>query len=203
MKFFEKLLSQRSVYQVYEGMENEELMLLVQSGDIKAFEFLYERLKVSLYNYIRHCGVSEQQGIELVQDVMFKAYEKRMLYRSEYKLTTWIWTIARNQTIDLLRKRDPLKFAETEEVEISSGESEMEVLIDDKIERAVLEKCFKNLLPQYSEALSLRVYSEMSYEEIAEVMNKSLSSVKALINKAKKALRDCVNECMGEANGSK
>lgn len=202
--FFKKLIAPDHVYQ---KKTSEELMVLVQSGDIQAYEVLYERLKISLYNYVRNSVSTDNEAMELVQDTFVKVYKNRMMYRTEYKVSTWIWTMARNNTIDLLRKKDPLKFSDSEDLNegqildsvADSGES-MDDLLDGKIKREILLKCFEELNPNYREALNLRIFSENSYDEIAEIMDKTVSSVKALLNKGKSALKVCVEKCMGDSH---
>jgi len=202
--FFKKLIAPDHVYQ---KKTSEELMVLVQSGDIQAYEVLYERLKISLYNYVRNSVTTDNVAMELVQDTFVKVYKNRMMYRTEYKVSTWIWTMARNATIDMLRKKDPLKFSDSEDKNegqildsvADSGES-MDDLLDGKIKKEILLKCFEGLSPNYREALSLRIFNENSYDEISEVMDKTVSSIKALINKGKAALKVCVEKCMGESH---
>jgi RNA polymerase sigma-70 factor (ECF subfamily) len=182
-------------------------MVLVQSGDIQAYEVLYERLKISLYNYVRNSVGTDNEAMELVQDTFVKVYKNRMMYRTEYKVSTWIWTLARNNTIDLLRKKDPLKFSESEDLNegqlldsVADNAESLDDMLDGKIKKEILLKCFEGLNPNHKEALNLRIFSESSYDEIAEIMNKTVSSVKALLNKGKKALKICVEKCMGESH---
>lgn len=202
--FFKKLIAPDHVYQ---GKTSEELMVLTQEDDIQAYEVLYERLKNSLYNYVRNTVSTDHEAMELVQDTFVKVYKNRKMYRTEYKVSTWIWTLARNTTIDLLRKKDPLKFSDSEDRNegqllnsVPDEGDSMDELLDGKIKKEILLKCFEELNPNYREALNLRIFSENSYDEISEIMDKTVSSIKALINKGKSALKKCVENCMGESH---
>ncbi len=188
---------------VYTYMNNEELMLLAQQDNIEAFELLYERLKNPLFSYIRNNVHNENDAIDIAQEVFIKIYKNRKMYRSEYKVSTWIWRIARNTTIDHLRKNDPLKWpvyndeAKDKVIDtLPNSDLPLDEIVNLRIEQEILNKCFNKLNENYKEAINLSVFGDHSYEEMAELMGKTISSIKALINKGKRSLKICIEKSM-------
>ena len=68
-----------------------------------SFEVLVDRYQHSLFNYVSYMIKDRKEAEDILQDILFKIYEKASLFRNESKGKTWIWTIARNQTIDYIR----------------------------------------------------------------------------------------------------
>ncbi len=184
-----------------EPLSDKELMLLVQENDQEAFRVLFDKYKgpiVSfIYNMTKNPGISE----DLAQTSFMKVYKSRGSYRSEYKFTTWLWTIARNTTYDYLRKKkevslESFRSDDGKEFEIedeSMGVEEKLVLESDK---ALVMKCLDNMKLTQKDALNLRIFSEQSYDEIAETLNITLSATKSLLNRAKMNLIKCVKDCL-------
>ncbi len=196
-KIFSKPFDKTSV----KPISDKELMLLVQENDQEAFRVLFDKYKgpiVSfIYNMTKNPGISE----DLAQTSFMKVYKSRGSYRNEYKFTTWLWTIARNTTYDYLRKKKEIsieKFRsedgkEFEIVDESMGIEEKLVLESDK---AIVMKCLDNMKLSQKDALNLRIFSEQSYDEIAETLNITLSATKSLLNRAKNNLIACVKDCL-------
>ena len=131
---------------------------------------------------------------EVSQEAFFKVYRHRSQFEVGRKFRPWLWTIARNTTLDYLRKKRDLLLED-----ISSGDDERDSvsLIEDEsmgIEEALMRKAdservhaiLKKLPDAQREVLSLASLSELSYEEISEITGKSLSSVKSVLFRARK-----------------
>lgn len=175
-------------------LDDEELMGLVQADDQKAYEALYKRHRRPVMSYIGNMIHDKSVVEEVSQEAFFKLYRHRSQYEVGRKFRPWLWTIARNTTLDYLRKKRDLLLED-----ISSGEDERDAvsLIEDEstnIEEALMRKADQervhdilNRLPDsQKEILSLASLSEMSYEEISEITGKSLSSVKSVLFRARK-----------------
>ena len=183
-------------------MSDEALMSLVQEGDDQAFKVLFDKYKRPIMSYVYQFHKRAELVEEITHEVFLKVYKSRASYRSEYKFSTWLWTIAKNTSLDRLRKKKESlmqDYSEHQTIAIEQVESD-ETSIDEKLiakaNQDILEKCFENLNDNYKEALSLRVYSELSYDEISELLGASLGAVKTYINRAKSALVECVKDCM-------
>lgn len=165
-----------------------------QDDNQKAYETLYKRHRKPVMSYIGNMIYDKSVVEEVAQEAFFKVYRHRSQYDSGRKFRPWLWTIARNTTLDYLRKKRDLLLED-----ISSGEDERDAtsLIEDEntnieeqlLRKADAERVHKILgrLPDaQKEILSLASLSEMSYEEISEITGKSLSSVKSTLFRARK-----------------
>jgi len=140
----------------------------------------------------------ESVASELTQEVFFKVFNKSSHYNPQKKFTTWLWAIARNTTIDYLKSKDATRFTsdinsfeDTEINNMDSIESDLEgaeTLIIKAMASSEILNAMKTLKDTQQEVLSLRVLNEFSYDEIAEIMKISKSSVKSLLYRAKENL---------------
>lgn len=172
-------------------MTNEQYLLAAQKGDIKSFELLYEEIKHGLYAYIFNLVRHEADAIELFQETMEKVYRNIKMYRADYKASTWIWTIARNNCYDYFRK-NKVSFKNIDEhFEQFEMQEESDYFAED---RKNLRLAIEKLNPSYRDVIALRIFNEYDYAEIAEVLGVSVPSVKGLIFKAKKKLKEILTE---------
>jgi RNA polymerase sigma-70 factor (ECF subfamily) len=178
-------------------LSNEELMTELNTGNTEAFEVLFNRYKDPIYTYICNMTFQESVASELTQEVFFKVFNKSSQYNSKNKFTTWLWAIARNTTIDYLKSKDATRFTsdintfEETNNNMDSLESDLEdaeTQIIKAITSSEIKKAMKTLKDSQQEVLSLRVVNEFSYEEIAEIMKITKSSVKSLLHRAKENL---------------
>ncbi len=164
----------------------------VKKGDTEAFRQLYERFKKPLFSYfsLRTRKVGEAE--ELTQELFMRVYTSRLSYEPTAKLSTWLWTIARNLCIDHSRKKQEVtgiepEIMDREEDPLSSAD---ELLIQNA-ELKQLERCIDELNPDQKEATLLRTFSEAPYDEIASLLGTSLGNVKSLLFRAKQLLIEC------------
>ena len=181
---------------------DEKLMKYVQNGNKKALEKLYERYKGKIFNFVVNMMKDQKQAEEITQDVFIKIIKNSARFSDQYKFSTWIFTIAKNTTLDRIKKKKESTFG----LDTLGSGNYVDQQVDDSIniemdaiakaDKEIVEKCLGKLKYEQKEALMMRVYSEDSYEEISKALDKSLSSVKSLINRAKIALNKCVTDCM-------
>lgn len=202
-----KLLSPSSVQQ---DMSDEDLMLEARAGNQESFGILYNRYKGPILNYV--LGMVKIQGVaeEITHEVFLKLYRNRETYEVRAKFTTWLWTLAKNTSIDYLRKKKELLYedfsatndeGDSKSFEVVDQSSTAEELIIDQIEQKDLRDCVEALPGKQKEAMNLRIFSELSYDEIAEVMQTSMSAVKSLIKRGKDSLVACMQSKQEGDNG--
>lgn len=183
-------------------LNNEELMELVQNDNQKAFELLYKRNWKAVMNYMSNMVYDKTKVEELVQEAFFKAYRHRSQFEVGRKFKPWFWTIARNTTLDHLRKKSDLLIDDifkgidgsdfTSTIEDESDGAE-ELLIQNADSQKV-HNILNKLPTAQKEILSLAALSELSYEEICQLTGKSLSSVKSVLFRARKKFADEFNK---------
>lgn len=175
---------------------DEAIMLRVAAGNVEEFKVLFEKYRIPILSYLVQLTGSRAVAEELAQEVFLRVFRHRESYTVESKFTTWLWTIARNAAFDHLKKKRELSLVGDEslipldETSFESPEAERLVLL--KATREAIVKCLGNLTTPQRDAISLRTFSELSYEEIGSTLGQSVPAVKSLIHRAKAGLVDCL-----------
>jgi RNA polymerase sigma-70 factor (ECF subfamily) len=175
------------------------LMLEFQRGSPAAFDRLLQKYYPRVLNFICRYGVTREAAEDLTQDVFLKIYKAAANYRPRSKFQTWAFTIARNAAFNAKRSVRKDHVALEEEFDSGTGVSVRQVADDrgknasqlmvDEEERRAIEAALASLPENQRTAVLLKRFEQMSYEEIAGVMNCSVMSVKSLLNRAKETLR--------------
>jgi len=176
------------------------LMLRVKQGDRAAFAALVEKYQQPVMNFIYRTLRDETEAEDLAQNVFLQVYKSAYRYKRSAKFSTWLFTIARNLCLNEIRRRSrhpaesldathpesedqPLRQFEDKGNPLP-GESLLQQELIEKIEQALAE------LPENQRtALLLCRQDELSYEEIAEVLDCSLSATKSLIHRGRETLK--------------
>lgn len=177
-------------------MNDNKLMILVKDGDEFAFRQLFDRYKLKITNYIYHLIYQSEVAEELAHDVFLKVYRKRDSFNEQFQFSTWLWRIARNTSWDYLKKKKELLIEDQNKTNKEEYLTEQMTDLSPRIDESLIEKAslleLKKAIGALSlkqrEALSLRVYSELSYDEISIIMGVSIASVKTQIFRWKKEL---------------
>lgn len=178
-------------------LTDEELILEFQSnGTEKAFEILVQRFKNPLTNYVYRFLGDYDSCVDVVQDAFIKVYRYKDNYSSLAKFSTWIYTIAGNlaRTEYQRKKRKNFfsinSFGEEEKTyDIPDNSYRPDVETDMKMKSEIIQKALLKVRDSYREAVILRDVQEMSYEEIAEIMQIEVGTVKSRINRGRAELQ--------------
>jgi RNA polymerase sigma-70 factor (ECF subfamily) len=172
---------------------------IVRDGDLDKLGVLFERHHKSLYNFFLKQLLKPDSAEDLVQDVFYKLLRYRGTYKGTSKFSTWMYKIAVNTKIDYLRKhRHQIQETEIHD-SIPGGEPSPEKLAMDNSEKALLMKALDRLSDEKREALTLKRFENMKYEEIAEVLGCKEGTVKARVYWA---LKDLTREYQKLAGGN-
>ena len=178
-------------------MENKDEYLVKEhlEGNQGAFKLLIDRYTPPLYNFsVRFVGVDYAKDI--VQDVFIKVWKNIKKFdnnRASFK--TWIFTIARNTITDYLRKKKSVTFSLLDTNEESFADSiEDDVILPDEAlskleDKELLNKLLDKMPIQYREVLVLYYQEEMTFNEIGQLLNKPLNTVKSYHHRAQIILR--------------
>ena len=172
-----------------------------RGGDDQAFAILYERYKRAIYVFGRRMLGEPDAARDLVQDVFLRACEQRgQLHRPE-RFRSWIFAIARNRCLTLLRaERGRIPFEEAPAAAIAVAapadrrEGEEDALL---VRRALMAMRVED-----REVLLLREYLDMSYREISEVTGWTESAVKSRLFKARRALHGALRSAFAGRSAS-
>jgi RNA polymerase sigma-70 factor (ECF subfamily) len=177
--------------------EDVRLMQLVAGGDTTAFEQLVERHQTLVAGTVARMLGSNSDVEDIAQQVFIRVWKSAGRYVARAKFTTWLLKITRNLVFNEMRraKRHPHL-----PVQIEPGAEEMPLkdeamatpdatLLQAELQ-AEIEKAIVLLPDTQRMALVLRRYEELSYEEIADVLDLSVPAVKSLLFRARTELRD-------------
>lgn len=164
---------------------DEELMQAYQAGSDTAFDILFERHSGRVFGFLSKRLMKKKEAEDLLQEVFFKLHRSKHLYNSTLPFSPWLFSITRSVLLDFAKKKnleDPISTEDFDKMaspETSSVEHDLEGLI--------------SALPQaQSEALSLRVYDDKTFEEIASRLSTSPENVRQLISRGIKKIRQAV-----------
>ncbi len=175
---------------------DEELILRFQSGDENAYIELVNRYKDRLKNFAFYFMKDDEQAEDIVQDTFIKLYEKKDYYRPIGKFSTWIYTITRNLANTELRKKKRKNLVYLSHFKKEKGDYELpadEQGFDKDYENEFLIKkiheAIEKLPENYKSVIVLRDIQELSYDEITEIVQVPLGTVKSRINRARLQLK--------------
>ncbi len=176
-------------------MEENELILRCQHGDEAAFEELIRLHEKKVYALCRRMCRSEDDALEAAQDAFLAVWRGIGSFRADAAFSTWLYRLATNACLDLLRrekKRGGDVSLDDEESRLDPADlspQPEEAAIRSDTQRIVREALYA-LPDDYREVLLLRETEQLSYQEIAEAAGLELGTVKSRINRARQALRN-------------
>lgn len=155
------------------------------------FEALVVKYQQPLFYYIRRISYFSPEDIEdIVQEVFIKVYKSLNGFDQDLKFSSWIYRIARNATIDAIRKKHArpltrgLEDDELLKIFVSSTDIENETAMKDKLKK--VRKIVDDLPYKYKEVMVLKFVEQKSYEEIMDILKKPKGTVAALISRGRK-----------------
>lgn len=183
-------------------------MLSYRAGDLLAFKELYRRHSQGLYRFVAWRCPRRAWADEIVQDAWASLHTARAAYQPQAAFRTYLYQIARNRLIDILRHKEALPAADLPQLD---GQDEFERLADaghetaspeatlqQKQRHAMLHAAIRALPGEQREALVLQQFSGMSIEEIAVVTAASAETVKSRLRYAMHKLRAQLQNLTGE-----
>lgn len=166
-------------------------------GDQKAFRKLQDKYYLAIYNLIYRM-ISEKEEVEdLTQEAFIKAFASLSTFSEEYAFSTWLYKIATNNCIDYIRRKKLQAFSinrpiatkddeVTFELPDSTYEPDRDIISHQR--KKLVEEAILSLPTKYREVIRLRHSEEKEYQEIAEILNLPLGTVKAHIFRARELL---------------
>jgi RNA polymerase sigma-70 factor (ECF subfamily) len=181
---------------------DQDVVALAKQGSESAFRELIRRYERPVYSLIFRMVRNRELAEDLAQETFIKVLNAVHSYRPEFKFSSWVFKIANNAAIDHLRKReldtlslDGSPHAQTPEmIEATTlqiaerGESALDEVEHRELGRAI-EAAIDGLRPEYRSCILLRHVQGHSYEEIAEILDLPLGTVKTYIHRARNELR--------------
>ena len=171
-----------------------------QTGDEFAFVSLYNRYKDAVYAFCVKMLLNKELAQDVMQDTFLRVYENRERLLKTDSFKAWLFTIARNQCLNQLRRNNwqiPLdpEMALPSHLMGAKNTPALDLEKSEKIE--LVNRFLAELKADYREVIILREYQNMTYEEIAAVTRSTLSAVKSRLFKARKKLGVYLEQVLG------
>lgn len=184
-------------------LSDEDLMEQVQNDVVEAFTILVDRYKDRLHNFLYRYTHNHQDCEDLVQETFLRVHRSRQSYKRIARFSTWMYTIALNLAKSLYRKqkRMPLTSIHEDPTDPDSREMIIEdssILPDQKLHEKMcmseLERALDQLSDEYREAVIFRDIQQLTYEEIAEITDTAMGTVKSRINRGRIQLKEILED---------
>jgi RNA polymerase sigma-70 factor, ECF subfamily len=169
---------------IFREVEDRDLIAKARRGDVEAFNLLVSRWEKRVFNYLLRLLSNREDALDVSQDVFLKAYQNLPKLGDVDRFAGWLFRIAHNEAFSLLRRKRPetvlppdLRLAE------SGGR-----LLPLELSLAV-ESALKSLNEDQRETVLLKVYQGFKFDEIAEILDCPVSTVKSRLYAALELLK--------------
>ena len=184
---------------------DENLMVRFGRGEAAAFDFLYRRHESRVFRFLQRNVRNEAAANDLMQEVWFAVVRGAANYQPTAKFTTWLFTIAHNRTVDMIRANHRLQSLDAGDDADPEASSPLERLADSakleppaqvqsQDEAAALLNAVAQLPAEQRSAFLLQAEGELSVEEIADATGSNFETVKSRLRYARAKLRQLLWE---------
>jgi RNA polymerase sigma-70 factor (ECF subfamily) len=190
---------------VAEGLTDADVMLRVKAGDESAFEYLVQKYRRAMVNFMYRMSHNAAAAEDLAQEVFLRVYRSRSGYLASAKFTTWLYRIATNLAVNHARDtrhERPESMVSLDEPDEESGTTmdvadnaltvEQAMLRRERME--AIRKKVQALPDRQRMAVIMHKYQQMDYRQIAEILKLSESATKSLLFRAYETLREQLKE---------
>jgi RNA polymerase sigma-70 factor (ECF subfamily) len=170
-----------------EDDQDHELAALAAAGDAEAFAALVGRHQDLMYGVCRRITCDDQDALDALQEALLVAWRRIGGFEGRSAVRTWLFRVATNAAIDEVRRRSrqPANAA-TEAGDLPSAHDVETAAVT----RSTVDWALAQLPPQFRAAVVLREYCDLSYQQIADVLDTPIDTVKSRISRGRQALAD-------------
>lgn len=184
-------------------MSENEILEQLQKGSETAFSELVENYKRQVINTCYGLVHNTEDAEDIAQDVFIEVFRSVGNFRAESKISTWLYRIAVNRSLNHIRDNKKRKWFQSfddvvkeKNAHLQHQASENPGIELENLQRAtILHEAISSLPENQKTAFTLNKYEDLSYKEIAEIMDTSVSSVESLIHRAKMGLQKKLYHC--------
>lgn len=171
-----------------------------QNGDIESFEKLIEKYQVIAFNIAYRMVGNREDASDMAQDALIKVYKSLKNFRGDSSFSTWIYRIVTNTCIDAIRKMKKIQtYSLDKEYESENGNYSFEIadnkylperLYEIKEKKELVQAALNKMAEKYRTVLVLRDIQGFSYEEISEITQNPVGTVKSRISRGRLLLKE-------------
>lgn len=174
-----------------EELMDAELVKRAQNGEGRAFDVLAERYRQRVMHLVYRYVGDTDTAMDLVQDIFFKIFRNLVNFKGESKFSSWMFRIAVNDCIDYkrrlkVRKEQSLETFQEYGFDVADGhqDNDIEGTFQTTRERMRVRQALADLPPKQKAVVVMKVYEDMTFDEIAEVLDQPVSTIKSRLYKA-------------------
>jgi len=176
---------------IFRAVEDADLIRQATRGSVEAYNLLVSRWEKRVYNYLLRITGHREDALDLAQDVFLKAYQNLRKLDDPQRFAPWLYRIAHNEAYSLFRKRRPE--TDVDELEPEGTETGITVggtsVFPVELSLAVAG-ALARLSPDQREAVVLKIYQGFKFEEMAEILECPVSTVKSRLYTALELLKN-------------
>lgn len=187
-------------------MTEAEIIEKLRNGSEAAFRHLVENYQQRVINVCFGMLHNMEDAEDVAQEVFIEVHRSIQKFRADAKISTWLYRIAVNRSLNFIRDNKKRKWFKSFDDVVKTKNAELPKMREnhyddpehelEKQQRAnLLHEAINSLSDNQKTAFSLNKYDDLSYQEISEVMNLSVSSVESLIHRAKMNLQKKLHTC--------
>ena len=174
---------------------SEWMHAIASNGDRQAFGEMFAYFAPRVKSYLLRLGASNHQAEDLAQDVMLIVWRRASQYDpAQASLSTWIFTIARNRRIDVLRKERRPEFDPEDPALVQDSEPRPDESVERDQKSALLREAIGDLPQEQAELLKLNYFEDLPHSAIAERLGLPLGTVKSRLRLAMTRMRKALGE---------
>ena len=182
--------------------ELEKIVERVQQGSVEDFHKLYDLFSKPIYNFIWRLIGSTQDAEDLTQETFLKVHREIKNVRQPGQFKFWLYRVARNEVYQKLRRSkkasEVLLYSKTIDyfdfLPHHSPDINPEKRALDQELNKIISRTLQTMAPKYRDVFVLAVFHKMSYEDITQIVDRSLLSVKTDIYRARVTVKEALNE---------
>jgi RNA polymerase sigma-70 factor (ECF subfamily) len=175
-----------------EQLADNFIMLCVKEGDTSKMALLFEKYHKILYSFIYRSIGHSSTSEDILQTVFFRMLKYKESFTGVGEFKTWMYHIARNTIVDEYRKTNKIDY--TADIYTAANNLEedrrSDTILQKKDEAMLIQKALNMLSEDQREVLILSKYQELSYKEIAEILNTNENNIKIKVHRAIKSLKE-------------
>ncbi|NRA40650.1 MAG: sigma-70 family RNA polymerase sigma factor [Planctomycetes bacterium] len=181
--------------------DDRDLAQRAQAGDHAAFNSLVEAYSSRIFNMLLQlCNGDRDMASELTQEAFVRAYERLDSFAGESKFYTWLYRLARNRAIDVLKRKRPMS-SDPHKLDVGSSTIDPSADLERSELQAQVQSALAQLKDEQREIILLRDFDGHDYQEIATLLDIAPGTVKSRLNRARKSLREILSPFMQQQSG--
>ena len=174
---------------IFRAVEDADLIERAARGAVEAFNLLVSRWEKRVYNYLLRITGNREDALDLTQDVFLKAYQNLRKLDDPSRFAPWLYRIAHNEAHSLFRKRRSEADGTEWEEETGSGVLAGGSTVFPMELTLAVASALDRLSPEQREAVVLKIYQGFKFEEISEILECPVSTVKSRLYTALEVLK--------------